>query len=197
MRKHTFFTALALLSILAATPGLEAADEPQFSRSDWIASYMDRVEFSGGVQPRGDWVAPVIASAVLFRPGEAPDAKTAQKPRRVNDDLLVDEDHPQPGTQAEPYIHANPSDPLNLVAGWQENRFPDGGAQTLNVATSFDGGKTWTEQVLPGLTVFDDGPWERASDPWVEFGPDNRVYYVSLLFDVTSPDNAIGVSRSR
>jgi hypothetical protein len=66
----------------------------------------------------------------------------------------------------------------------------------VDYAVSSDGGQTWSEALLPGLTVVSGGPWQKASDPWVAFGPNNRAYYSSLLFNQTSPDNAIGVNRS-
>ena len=66
----------------------------------------------------------------------------------------------------------------------------------MNYAVTFDGGQTWNEAFLPRLTVINGGIWERASDPWVEFGPGNRAYYTSLLFNSSNPNNAIGVSVS-
>jgi hypothetical protein len=175
--------------------GIALASETQeFSRSEQIARWMDRVQFSGGVLPATG--APADLANVHVEPLASRVDKSARKPVRVNRDLLGMETTQQPGYQAEPYIHADPFDPEHLVAGWQENRFMDGGAQALNVAVSFDGGKTWEESILPGLTRVNGGPWEAASDPWVEFGPDNRVYFSSLLFNKTTPDNAIGVSTS-
>jgi hypothetical protein len=61
---------------------------------------------------------------------------------------------------------------------------------------SFDGGQTWQEAMLPRLTPPSGGPWERASDPWVAFGPGGRVYFATLLFNQSDPTNAIGVSVS-
>ncbi len=115
---------------------------------------------------------------------------------RVNNDLLQPGPVAQPETQAEPHLAVNPENPLNLVAAYQESRFVNGGARALNYSTSFDGGATWTEGILPRVSVAAGGPWEKASDPWVAFGPNNRVYYVSLLFNQSTPDNAIGVSHS-
>jgi len=184
----------SILSLAALSPPALAEESRDFSRSDWIARNLDRVEFSGGVIPNGDWRGPapqeILAAEAKIR------ARRTRRPRLVNSDLLVDEDHLQPGTQAEPYLHVNPFDPKHLVAGWQENRYADGGAQALNVAVSFNRGRTWTESILPGLTLVAGGPWQRASDPWVEFGPDGHVFFASLLFNESSPENAVGVSRS-
>ena len=179
--------------LLSALPAPSVGEE--FSRSALIDHNRQRgVEFSGGVIPRGDWQPRQLDR---LPPAKArTDARKTRRPRRVNADLLELESHPQPGTQAEPYLHVNPLDPNHLIAGWQENRFEDGGAQALNVAVSFDRGRSWSERILPGLTTVSGGPWQRASDPWVEFGPDGSVYFASLLFNETSPDNAVAVSRS-
>src|SRR5262249_22608812 len=47
-------------------------------------------------------------------------------------------------TAAEPYLAVNPVNTMNYIAAWQQNRWSDGGAQGLNLATSSDGGQTWT-----------------------------------------------------
>ena len=101
-----------------------------------------------------------------------------------------------PWSQAEPDLDVNPFNELNIVGVYQESRFRDGGARTLNFTTSMDGGLTWTEGSLPLITQEFGGPWERASDPWVAFGLNNRVYCVSLDFNETTPPNQIGVSVS-
>ena len=117
-------------------------------------------------------------------------------PLRINGDLLSPGNGTNPWSQAEPDVDVNPFDENNIVAVYQESRFRDGGARALNFATSHDGGATWVEGSLPQLTQELGGPWERASDPWVAFGPDNRVYYVTLDFNETDPANQIGVSVS-
>src|SRR5205807_747501 len=37
---------------------------------------------------------------------------------------------------------------------------------------------------------------QRVTDPWVDFGPSNRVYAFSLGFDDTGPDNGLFVNTS-
>lgn len=197
MSHRPLLAAPVVLALLLASPllgpreRLEAAD-PGFSRPEWIARHMDRVPFSGGVLPSTGLSVDLGGE---LRPIGAP-ARRAQRRRRLSSDLLAGASHPQPGTQAEVYLHVDPEDPDHLVAGWQENRFPGGGAQALGVAVSFNGGASWIESLVPGLTVASEGRWERASDPWVAFGPGGEIWYSSLLFNATDPSNAVGVSRS-
>src|SRR4051794_11236017 len=89
----------------------------------------------------------------------------------------------QPDTTTEPSIAVNPANPKNAVAGYQMGRVDGGGDASNGYATTFDGGKTWKYGTIPGLTVRNGGPFDRASDAVVAFGPHNRVYYSSLVFN--------------
>jgi hypothetical protein len=113
----------------------------------------------------------------------------------------------QPGTnypnaEVEPWVDANPSDPDNLIAGWQQDRWSDGGARGLLAGYSFDGGATWATSIPPGVSKCTGGAFERASDPWVTISPNGTAYYNSLAFKNneqpcnTGGDNALLVSRS-
>jgi len=117
---------------------------------------------------------------------------------RVSEDIL--EPDPASGaqaeTEAEPSLAVDPGDERHLVAGYQEDRFETGGARALTFAVSRDGGQHWAEGLLPGLTPATGGPFERASDPWVAFGPDGRVYYAAIAFDESRADNGVTVSAS-
>ncbi len=116
---------------------------------------------------------------------------------RVSFDVLASNGGPaQPETQAEPHLALNPERETHLLAGYQESRFSNGGARALGFAVSFDSGKTWQEGLVPRLTHATGGPFERASDPWVAFGPGGRAYYCSLLFNQSRPENGIYVSVS-
>lgn len=188
-----FVLALTVPPALSAPSAVdEGAPATASPRLEWIARHMGRVPLSGGVLP-GTGLAPAPGgeSEAL-----ASTARRARQRRRLSSDLLAGSGHPHPGTQAEPHLHVDPADPDHLVAAWQENRFPDGGAEAIGVAASFDGGATWTEGLLPGLTLASEGRWERASDPWVAFGPDGEVWCSILLFNASDPSNAVGVSRS-
>lgn len=117
-------------------------------------------------------------------------------PVRVSQNLVPSDRGSQAETQAEPHVAVNPENPTNLIATYQDSRFANGGALALTYATSFDGGQTWLENVVPGLSRISGGPWDRATDPWVAFGSDNQAYLVSLAFQERSPENEIAVSSS-
>ena len=90
-------------------------------------------------------------------------------------------------TTAEPSLVVNPANPMNLIAGWQQNRWSTGGAQGLNLAASFDGGTTWTLSNAAfsrctGGGTGNAGDYSRASDVWLTASPSGAVYALSLSF---------------
>jgi hypothetical protein len=106
-----------------------------------------------------------------------------------------------PNAEEEPWVDANPVDPLNLIAAWQQDRWSDGGAHGLVTAVSHDGGLTWTRtfphfSICAGGNAQNGGDFDRASDPWVSFGGDGTAYQVSLSFNALNNVNAVLASRS-
>jgi hypothetical protein len=99
-------------------------------------------------------------------------------------------------SQTEPHVDVNPGNAKNLVGMFQEDRWSTGGARNLVLATSLDGGQTWTNAALQGAGILAGGEFQRVTDPWVGFGLNNRVHATSLAFDDTGPDNAIFVHTS-
>jgi hypothetical protein len=99
-------------------------------------------------------------------------------------------------SETEPWADVNPADPTNLLGMFQEDRWSTGGARNLTFAYSNDRGETWTNIPLQGLSRHYGGVYERVTDPWVEFGPNNRAYATSLGFDDTSPASGIFVHVS-
>ena len=92
-----------------------------------------------------------------------------------------------PDTAAEPSFVVNPANPMNLIAGWQQNRWSNGGAQGLNLAASFDGGATWTPSTAAfsrctGGASGTAGDYARATDVWLTASPSGAVYALSLSF---------------
>lgn len=98
--------------------------------------------------------------------------------------------------QNETTIAVNPYNPRNLVAGSNDYRFFNTREQrndSTGVAlTSFDGGRTWKNVVLPKLNFQTGGVgalayMDSAGDPAVAFGPHNTVYYANLVFSRVIP----------
>lgn len=99
-------------------------------------------------------------------------------------------------SEVEPWVAVNPGNSKNVVGMFQEDRWSSGGARNLVLATSFNGGKTWLNQPVRGVTVASGGTYQRNTDPWVDFGPDNRVYAASLSFDDQTFRSGLFVSTS-
>jgi hypothetical protein len=86
-----------------------------------------------------------------------------------------------------------------IVAAFQSGRFSDGGSSGIGFATSRDGGGTWRNGFLPGITAFGGGPFARVSDPSVAFDARHGVWLISSLplVETSQPIGAgIVVSRS-
>jgi hypothetical protein len=194
MRNH--YSALVVCAIALVLHPQAGSGAPRFSRAAWIEEHEVELHFDGGALPAriGDELpAPSAVRA------EAGAVATAGVPNLVVNAELVEPDDraAQPETQAEPFLAVDPGNERRLLAGYQDARFQDGGARALGFALSTTAGRKWGSGLIPNLTVLTGGPWERASDPWVAFGPGHVAYYVSLAFDESSPDNAVVVSTSR
>jgi hypothetical protein len=108
-----------------------------------------------------------------------------------------------PGTEVEPWIATNPADAGNSIAVWQQDRYSNGGANSLRAAYSSNG--TWaTPATQPAFTKCSGGTvptvnaFERASDPWVTFSSDgSTAYFMALVVNQsTTLDSGMTVSRS-
>jgi hypothetical protein len=104
--------------------------------------------------------------------------------------------------EVEPWVDANPANPMNLIAVWQQDRWSNGGARGLLTAVTHNGGATWSTtfphfSVCAGGTAANGGNYERSSDPWVTFSPNGVAHQISLSVNmVNDPATAILVSRS-
>jgi hypothetical protein len=101
-----------------------------------------------------------------------------------------------PNAEPEPRSDINPTNPLNIVGAYQQDRWDNGGARGLVSAWTKDGGATWHDVVIPGITKCSGGIYDRASDPWVSFAPNGDLYSLSLTFDAFDTHNAIIVNKS-
>jgi len=100
------------------------------------------------------------------------------------------------GTEVEPWLAINPVNPNHLVGAWQQDRWDNGGAQSLVAGVSLNGGASWNIVPIPGITKCTGGVYERASDPWVSFSPNGVLHQISLSFNSNDYSNAMLVSRS-
>jgi len=87
-----------------------------------------------------------------------------------------------------------------IVAAHQTGRFTDGGSSDIGYVVSKDGGVTWTNGFLPGITNVQKpgNPYDRDSDPSVAYDPKHNVWMISSLPIVDTNNNipAVIVSRS-
>ncbi|MDH3193764.1 MAG: glycoside hydrolase, partial [Acidimicrobiia bacterium] len=90
-------------------------------------------------------------------------------------------------SEVEPYVDVNPVDDSNIVAIWQQDRWSNGGARGNVAGVSFDGGLSWQLVLFGGVSECDGGEFDRASDPWVSFGPDGTLYAMHLVTDAAPP----------
>jgi hypothetical protein len=107
--------------------------------------------------------------------------------------------------QNETTIAVNPTNNANLIVGANDYRICcdfDG----LNDGTgwayySFDGGTTWKNVQLPGLTAETGGSgnfklMDSAGDPVIAFSPDGVAYYANIVFSRVSFASGVAVSVS-
>ena len=102
-----------------------------------------------------------------------------------------------PDAEVEPWVSVNPKNPNNIVGAWQQDRWSNGGSRGLVAGFSFNGGKSWSESTLPFSQCAPGGlHFQRASDPWVSFGPDGTAYASAISFDGTDKKNAVAAATS-
>ena len=90
--------------------------------------------------------------------------------------------------EVEPFVAVSPADPDLMVGIWQQDRASDGGALALVSAWSADAGRSWSRVLqrfsrCGGAAPGSPGDFERASDPWVDIGPDGTVHAMALAFN--------------
>ena len=81
-----------------------------------------------------------------------------------------------------------------IVSAAQVGRFTDGGGSDIGYATSTDGGATWTQGTLPGITSYNGGggSFARVSDASVAYDAMHNVWLISC-----DPDHLLGDRAER
>ncbi|HEV8315097.1 MAG TPA: hypothetical protein VGQ23_18690, partial [Burkholderiaceae bacterium] len=138
------------------------------------------------------WAGPFTADPLVLISGPSPLAA-----------CTADNVAGQPGTnflgsEVEPSVDINPTNPAHLVAGYQQDRWSNGGSRSLVASVSFNAGVNWSQVVIPGITLCaggtaaNGGDFHRATDPWVSFAPNGDVYFFSLSLDIEPPAGSPG-----
>jgi hypothetical protein len=149
-------------------------------------------------------VAVAVAISLWAQPATASDFTTVGPLTQVSgtspfasctaDDVAGQTGTVFPNSEVEPWIDVNPTNTNNIVGMWQQDRWSNGGARGHVVGVSSNGGVSWTNVVLPKVTVCSGGTlanfggYQRTTDPWVSFGPDGKLHQISLSFnDIAGP----------
>ncbi len=101
--------------------------------------------------------------------------------------------------EVEPWLAVDPRNG-NYAVAWQEDRWGDpaeGGGHGLVAWSSVNEKNSWAPfTTCSGGTPANNGNYDRASDVWLAYGPDGRLYQVALVFNWFDGRNAITVSTS-
>jgi hypothetical protein len=112
---------------------------------------------------------------------------------QLSEDTFTDNPS-QHATEVEPSAFTNGS---TIVTAFQVARIFGGGGADIGFATSTDGGATWTNGYLPGITIYQgNGTYDAASDAAVAFDAKHNVWLISTLPISNVNSNAVAVSRS-
>ncbi len=98
----------------------------------------------------------------------------------------------QHATEVEPGMAAFNS---TLVTAFQVGRIFAAGAADIGFATSTDGGSTWINGLLSGITIFQGGIYNAVSDPSVAYDQAHGIWIIASLAIANNTDIVV-VSRS-
>ncbi len=143
--------------------------------------------------PRSRWLAATIATAVATVVLNVPAAAQAVVPLQkvIDDPFTGGGGQHKASVEPDTFAYGN-----TIVVAAQVGRFFAGGGTDIGYATSTDGGTSWIQGTLPGITS-GGGTYERVSDSTVAYDAAHGVWLISSLpvtAAVTLP--AVLVSRS-
>jgi hypothetical protein len=88
---------------------------------------------------------------------------------------LTEWQHGTRDTELEPLLSVNPTNPKNIVAIWIAHDFSGTVA-----SVTLDGGTTWQNVAIPGISRCTGGTADNGADPWLAFAPDGVLYAESF-----------------
>src|SRR6185437_14748632 len=98
-------------------------------------------------------------------------------------------------TEVEPDTYSNGS---TIVAAYQVARIYDGGACAIGFATSTNNGASWTSGLVPGVTKYSGGSYDRATDAAVAYDAKDNVWMISsLVLSETGGAHGVAILTSR
>jgi hypothetical protein len=128
----------------------------------------------------------VLAASVIFTAMAQAQVSLTQ----LSEDTFTDNPS-QHDTEVEPGTFSYGS---TIVSAFQVARIYGGGGADIGWATSTDGGATWTNGYLPGITIYEGGTNSAASDAAVAFDALHSVWLISTL--PIGNNTSVAVSRS-
>jgi BNR repeat-like domain len=149
-------------------------------------------------------LAAVVAATFVFAQGASAGAVMSATPVSPNSSPFAGCDNQGLQTnylnaEVEPWLAVDPTNG-NYAVAWQQDRWGDpaeGGGHGLVAWSSVNGKNSWAPfTTCSGGTAANNGNYDRASDVWLSYGPDGRLYQVALVFDWFTGRNAITVSTS-
>ena len=125
-----------------------------------------------------------------------PTQQTTNPPPPVALTQLSADTFTNPGSQHDTEVEASSfASGATIVSAFQVGRIFSGGASDIGFASTSDGGATWANGFLPGITIYDKGTFNAASDPVVAFDAAHSTWIISSL-TIANVDQVV-VSRSR
>jgi hypothetical protein len=128
----------------------------------------------------------VLAAGVVF----ATFAQAQVGLTQLSEDTFTDTPS-QHATEVEPGTFSYGS---TIVSAFQVARIYGGGGADIGFATSTNGGATWTNGYLPGITIYQGGTKSAASDAAVAYDALHNVWLISTL--PIGNNTSVAVSRS-
>lgn len=183
-------TLLALVGLLIgaiSVTAISAQDESVDKHRAEVSSAVDLVKNGVAIESGAD-TASLRSSAAVAVPAPANPGKIDSDIRniKVNQDYS---DFPQNET----VIAVNPLNRRNLVAGANDYRI---GYGQSGFYTSFDGGKSWIDGIIPIPSWPDGDVPDGGGDPVTLFDTLGNVYYFGLAFERANNRSALVVSKS-